>query len=556
MLLGDYSLHDSRVVLVPIEQLTPEGLRDEMRAFLAERCDWEPARIELLARGFALYWLRSAALAARTRTWPAPRLRHIAVVAEADDVRPYAQMLNTSAWTLYSSDLDPRQSHAELVAFLLAHGDRMAASGEVTLGAVHTAPWWFERSEEEIAAFAAAAASSARPDGDGFRAIATAIPMLRSLHHEALRPAPLGAKLRPIPNSGLAVPAMLEAGPPALVHAWTAVATDAVRRYHARWKRPDPAATEALLSCLETEAPQVLVTGRQGAVLWDPQQPDRTGALRRELKSASGAGVRNIELDVRLVATHTRRFLASLADPGSLPRPRVDPEQRGYAYLHRERRLLAYNLHEAGIERLEGPALPYAHAMLGARAIHEWCHLAVDAGWVPQTASASELEDILDAIAAELDAAMRDAPAALRSVAAADVRALGPRPGRALAESIVPRVEDYRANLLAQRFLSEPERETYVRQNIRTLRREYRAPQLFRMLARYLYELQYLRFSAVEDRLDFFVRSTWFDDDFFRAGVLDQTRFELLAEAVGRLCDAYGVDESRFRPTAQSPATP
>ena len=42
------------------------------------------------------------------------------------------------------------------------------------------------------------------------------------------------------------------------------------------------------------------------------------------------------------------------------------------------------------MERLHGPPLPYARAMLGARTVHEWAHLAVEAGWVPRTVSRDE----------------------------------------------------------------------------------------------------------------------------------------------------------------------
>jgi hypothetical protein len=66
------------------------------------------------------------------------------------------------------------------------------------------------------------------------------------------------------------------------------------------------------------------------------------------------------------------------------------------------------------------------------------------------------------------------------------------------------------------------------------------------MLARFLYELQYLRFSAVPDPRAFFTRSTWFDADFLASGVLDEARLDTLAAAVGALCDAYAVDETRF----------
>ena len=41
-------------------------------------------------------------------------------------------------------------------------------------------------------------------------------------------------------------------------------------------------------------------------------------------------------------------------------------------------------------------------------------------------------------------------------------------------------------------------------------------------------------------------RSTWFDADYFGPGILTEERFTSLADKVGRICDAYQVDESRF----------
>lgn len=553
MTLGSYYLHDPRVVLLPIERLGPSGMDAALAELLRTEAGWEAERVALFDRGFALYWSRSASLAARTRTWPAPRLRHVAVVGDAGGVRPYAQMLNTSAWTLWQADLDPASSHAELVAFLLAHGERMALTGEVTLAAVQTAAWWLERSEDECRAFAAAAARSTRPDAEGFRAIADALPWLRTLRHETLAPpariALAGAASpgpRAVPGTGLLVPAAIEAEPPALVERWTETARQAVAAFHSRWRTPDPTAVASLLEWLAAAAPPLLVTGRGGRVLWEPDSPSRIGGLRQELRGASGAGVRDIAADLHVVADRTGRFLDALAEPAALPRPRTAPEQRGYAYLHGERRLIAYNLHEPGTERLLGPALPYARAMLGARTIHEWCHLAVDAGWVPAVdedavrAGVEGLGDLLERV-------VHDAPLALRHASGSELAGLGPHPGRALAAGITDRFDDYRANLLAARFLDLAEQETYVRQNVRTLRAEMQPSRLFHTLVRYAYEYQYLRFSLVEDRREYFLRSTWFDDDFLRTRVLDDERFDALVAAVGAICELYAVDESRFR---------
>ena len=91
--------------------------------------------------------------------------------------------------------------------------------------------------------------------------------------------------------------------------------------------------------------------------------------------------------------------------------------------------------------------------------------------------------------------------------------------------------------------MSEAERETYVRQNLRKLRPEYPPAERWRMLVRYLYEFQYLRFSAVPDAAAYFLGSTWFDVDFLASGILDEALFVRLAKAVEAVCEAFAVEE-------------
>ena len=119
--------------------------------------------------------------------------------------------------------------------------------------------------------------------------------------------------------------------------------------------------------------------------------------------------------------------------------------------------------------------------------------------------------------------------------------------GAALSRQLLMRMADFQANLLARRYLSVAECETYVRQNVRTLRAEAGKAAVWRTLVRYLYELQYLRFSDVADHRTFFLRSTWFDADYLETGLIDDATFDALAAAVGEICDSYAVDESQFR---------
>ena len=550
MTLADYYFADARLVLVPIEHLGPSGMSRELARQIQERRDWSSEWVDMFDRSFALYVSRSAALARRTRTWMPPRIRHAAIVTDASGVRPYAQLLNTSAWTLYVDDFDPARSHPELGAYLFAHGDRMALSGEVTLTALHNAAWWLERSDEECASFTAAAARSTRPDAAGFRAIASALPWLRRIRHETLAPPAAASRHRAIPGTGLLVPRELEGEPHGLVDSWATAARRAVETYRAAWQAAPSRVVGELAEWLAHDAPPLLVTAGVDRILWDPEHPKRTGAIRDALKRGDAAAVAAVRDDLHTIARHTRAFRAALRDPAVLPAPAAETEQAGYSYLHRERRLIGYDLEEPGIERLAGPPLPYARAMLGARTVHEWAHLAVDAGWVPCAVGADELARRRDRLAASLADVITALPRAIHALIERDLAALDPAsPADALARLFLARMPDYQANLLAQRFLDREEIETYIRHNVRTLRFAYAPSQLLRMLIRYLFELQYLAFSEVADRKGFFLRSTWFDADFFATGVLDAARFDELTERAAALCASYAVDESRFSAT-------
>jgi len=375
---------------------------------------------------------------------------------------------------------------------------------------------------------------------------------MRRLHHEALRPAPVGAGCRSIPGSGLLVPKDIETQPPALAARWTDVANGVVRDFHTRWHAPAVAASGALLDWLADDQPPLLVSGKNERVLWDPDHALRVGALRAELRAGGEVAVRDIHADLQIAAAKTRLFHSALSDPGALPRPGRDTLQSGYTYLHRDRACIAYNLHDPTYERLLGPALPYGRAMLAARTIHEWCHLAVDAGWVPPCVTPATLADRIAATANQLDALLTDAPPPIRRHGDQDLALLrqtypaARSAGAALTQLLLGRLSDYQGNLLATRFLNVVERETYVRHNIRTLRGLYRSHQVWRMLVRYITEYQYLTFSLVSDPQGFLFQSTWFEQDLVATGVIDEARFAALDLCVKQLCQSYAVDASKI----------
>ena len=323
----------------------------------------------------------------------------------------------------------------------------MALTGEVTLAAARSAAWWLERTDEECAAFAGAAARSTRPDAEAWRAIATSLPWLRQLHHETIRP-PVRRDAGAVDSRDRSARAAARSRTsrrawPSAASAWRAPRLDA---YHAAWRRPDPEATARLSDWLEREAPPLLVTAGDGEIVWDPDAPaalDAT-AWRSWDRRTEWPSARSMPIS-RVVDRHTRAFLAAVVDPGALPAPQANTFQRGYTYLHAARRLIAYNLHEPGMERLHGPPLPYAREMVGARTAHEWAHLADAAGWVPRTVSRDEYRALREALAAELDATIAAAPAAVRRLTASDLGELaqqGAGAGAALARLTTTRMPD------------------------------------------------------------------------------------------------------------------
>jgi hypothetical protein len=549
MSLPDLYFSDPRLLLVPIEALSETGVSDAFAALAALR-GFDPSRRALFDAGFTRYFTRGRDLAARTGTWPAPRLRHVAVVAEALAVRPYVQLLNTSAWTLLAADLDPTASDPELVAYLLTLGDRMAVSGEVASAPLHAAAYWFDRTPGEIAAFAAGAGRSTRPDAAMLRAVAKAVQWLRELRHETLRPPASSAVHRAIPGTGLLVPPAIEERPPAFAEECATAAREALGAFQRTWRRVERAASERLVAWLAEAAPRLLVTVQGGRVVWDADAAARVKGVVRELRDADSVAVAAVHEDLRTVDRCTRAAHAAFVEPGALPAPDAGSGQGGYTYLHRERGLIAYNLHEPGMERLRGPGLPFARAMLAARTVHEWAHLAVDAGWVPRTVDDAGWQARVRALASDLERAVATAPPAIQALTAAErarLAAGGASVGEALTAIVLSRMPDYQANLVAMRILDPIEREVYVRHNVRSLRHEYAPARLWPMLVRYLYEYQYLGFSAVEDRRAFFLRSTWFGRDYLASGALDEPAFDRLAQHVAALCAAFTVDGRRIR---------
>jgi hypothetical protein len=551
--LADICRSEAPYLFLPIEHLGPDGPDARLASFLLNDWDWSAARVELLRTGFAKYWERGSALIAATGAWPSPRVRNIGIARDALTLRPYAQVLGTSTWTLYECDLDPASSHAELVAYVLALGDWMAMTGEVTQAGVRSAMWWATTDEPARRAFCEAAARSTRPDADSLRAVASALPWIDGLRHRVMRPPQAADRCREIPGTGILVPDAIEAEPQKLVDVFGANALAAVKTHRSGWKGNAATEIEVLCRWLTTESPLVVVTDETGRPLWDPDDAAITDRLERALAEADQVAVTSIAADLRIIDEHSRRFRAALRCPDALALPDHELAETGYAYMFPRRHVVAYNLREPGMERLTGPPLPFERTMLGARTLHEWAHLADESGWVVANFDEAELARRREALAEGLARAVHGAAFRMRKMAQEDLDRLciGQPPGQALADLLLERLPDYRANLVARAFMTERERAVYARHNIRTLRHEYPAAALWRMLVRYLYEYQYvlpiLGLIALDDPYEYFAASTGFEAGFVERGVIARPAFLALAARVADVCGAYRVDTTKIR---------
>jgi hypothetical protein len=545
-----FCFHDPRAFVIPLEELGDAGVaRGFARELEAEGVS--AAWIALFDAAYRLYRERADVLATRAPdTWFPPRKQNVCVVRDAARTRPYYVPFHRSSWLFYLGDFDPEASHVELATYLFFHTERLGLTQNATAAAVHNLGYWLLRSEDEKAAFAAAVARSTRPDAAVYRAIAGALRWVGRVAHPEL--APLEDKHErygQIPHTGLLVPASLQAELTTLGRAAKETASDVARSYFAGYAR-DPGAGARLAAWLAAEAPEVLVTGEGGDVVWDPAAPADTARLVATVGDLPAEAADSIRDDLAVADARSRAFLGALRDPAALPRPGDEIEQSGLVYLHAERRLCAYNLHEPGMNRLAEVAAPYERLMLGARTVHEWAHLAVDAGLVRVPREEQGKHSLaLRAFSELADDIARDAPAELREVVRQEARSAGcVSLGEVLLGRILGRMPDYQANVLARRLLEPDEMETYIRQQTTTLAQENLGP--YSQLGRYAYEMQYLGLGRVPDAMGYVLASTWFVEQFVEPGILTLERFGALSAAVARICACYRVDESAFVPGA------
>ncbi len=551
--------------VIPVEHLGEAGVSEAMAAAIRRDRGLDDAWIELLNRAYASYWARATSLYERApESWFPPRLQNLCIVVDPGAVRPYFQPFHRSSWVLYASDFDPSVSNLEYATYQLFHAERLATARDMAMAVICGMSYWLERDEAEIEAFCAACRRSPRPDAAALDRLAAAMPWVLELWHDPLRRPPperLGS-LRRVREAGLWVEPEAQARLGALVPALRADAAAVLERYlteAARAPATDPAlalaSSPAAFVCewLREARPALLVTDEHEDVLWDPAAPAEVDRLMTALAGIGGRVAQSLREDLAVVGERSRSFLDALRRPEFLPRPGGEVEQEGGVYVHATRPLMVYSLAQPGLDPRREPAPPYHRLLVGARTIHEWGHLAEEAGWVglPE-ARRAEHQAAQRQVAAAVEGLLADAPAAFVKAASEEAEAASREPGPLVCELVLARMSDFCSNLLARRFLPREELEAYVRANVHSHIGEESRP--LHLLARHAYEYQYLALGCIEDPLRYFLRSTWFSDYFVDTGLVPRPRLEALLGAVAGLCGCYEVDASAFVDSASSSA--
>lgn len=506
----------------------------------------------LFNRAFGLYWKRATALhAAAPNHWLPPRCQHVALVTDAERMRPYFQPFHRNSWLLYAEDFDPKRSTPEFAVFLFLYAERLGLAGQI-VPALHSAlPYFLTLDSAQRRDFARGCKRTERPDAAAWQVLGAAQGWIRNLFHETLRkPRSPQPGLRIHRENGLIVPPDLARPLAELQQSWGDCANKVLQTYRAGYGRTGDC-VETLGAWLVEHRPQVLVTGEGGEILWDPEAPGEVSQLQPLTEKMTRPGMESICQDLLVIDRHSRRFLASLRKPDDLVRPAPHMTEGGLSYIHGQRRLIGYDIGPGpNAYRLWEPSPPYERWMLGARTVHEWGHLAAESGWVvvpPERATQREaaikrLGDLFDTVVAEAPAALKEATAPL----ARHLSETSGSFGQGLTRTMLKRIEDFMANLVARRFLSADEMDTYVRNNVASRAGAYRPGDIYMELIRLVYEYQYLGLSRIPEPRGWFFSSTWVRARFIEPGVVSAKHLDEMIDAVASLCACYELSATAF----------
>ncbi len=551
MKLADFYFAQDALFVIPVEALTAAGLSPSFAAALMRRRGIAPAWVRTFNTAYAAYYQRCATLYERAAaSWFPPRAQNVCIVTAPHVTRPYFQVFPQASWLLYHSDFDAVAGSPEYAIYQFFHAERLGLCDTLVDAFAHNLGYFLLRSDDEVARFGEQAAVSCRPDAAAFRQLAALLEQRRGIYHATLRPPPpeLSEPCGRIDAADLIVARSMQPALHSLAQAVNRTHAQVVQRYmNVQAKRTTAEAPVARLArWLAEQRPRVLLMV-DGAVVWDADNPSDTTAVVRAAASLADGPAAALQQDLTIIDEHSRRFLALLREPQRLPRQQHF-DHSGGVYIDEPRQLIVYDASAASLNRLVEATPPYQRWLLGARVMHEWGHLAVAAGWVAVALPLREEEkQARQDVALLLRRIVNEAPAPYADIARQEQAHFGGanvEPGEAWMQYLFSRMPDYQTNLLAQRLLYREQLESYLRVNVRCHAHDGIGP--YQQLMRYAFEYQYLALSAIEQPLDYFLRSTWFEPLFVAAGIITLPRMQALWRAVARVCACQRIDESAF----------
>lgn len=544
MELRAFYFEHPQLFVVPVEHLSRSGVSAEFRSVAAAERELPEGFFDLLSEAIATQFERQTPLYAKARRqWFPPRLTNLCVVTEPQEARPYYQPFPGNSVLLYASDFDPACSNVEFATYQLLHAERLGIVRNVAKTLVGNLGYFLLRSAQEREAFAQAASQCTRPDAEGFRALAGAMSWVGDVLHQDLE-APLLRTdgLTELPGTGLLLTDEQAAALGELIQTFESAARSVVESYYAAQAQPlgGPSAAERIIAFVSEHRPRVLLADAEDRVIWDPELPERTDAIAGATETICERAAEAICRDLARVGERTAEILGRLRDPSALPSHGDEVQQQGGVYLHEERGLMVYSLHQPGVNTQREGTPPFHTWLLGARMAHEWGHLAAETDLVHIPADRRAAHEAAKAeLAALFDAIVKRAPDKLRAQAQEHFagRTLGTSIGEAMLDMQLQRIGDFKSNLFAQAVLPVEEMEAYVRVNVRPLGGE--PGSFLSKLARYAYEFQYLGFSRMADPEHYFFASTWFAENYVDTGILSRDEAGRMLALMGDVCGAY-----------------
>jgi hypothetical protein len=550
MRLATFCFEEPRAILIPVEHLHERGLSDEFAVELARRGLLDPSFRRLFDDAVTNLKRRQTQLhrAAPEHFLPPRALNW--VILRDPTLHGFFQPFPGMCALLYAADLEEATSSVAHTELQMVVAERVVQTGRLSRAYLAAIPHLLAMTEEEVADFREGARRSTRPDADAVRALAELVPELRSqVETEGLRtPGDPKEGYGRVKGTPLVVPKSFG---PALQTLAVRIeeAPPRVLEEHSRHEAsisPGDQPRARVLDFLRRERPDVLIADGQGQLLWRPG--DDTATLDRALPALGSAVADSLIADLATVGSVTERFFACVRGARAMSVPRATLEEAGGVYLHHDLGRIVYALEQPGIAPLQEAALPWSRHSLGARVMHEWGHVAVDAGVVPPSGALREAEA---RVAAAFDRILAELPSDFKASANDELLAMREE-GTRLVDLPYSRLEDYRANLIVKRLLPPEPMEAYVRTNVRSLIIEDVQP--LRKLARYAYEAQYLWLAELDDPWHYFVRSTYFGEEYLDSGFATLEAVKELFGALRALCECHAVDESRLEAVASVPA--